>query len=94
MAETVECVVEDDDVFGEYANAFRVVREGDGLLLDFCIHQNGRAKLVSRVRVSEPFFEAMRERMIAEGMPELSVEDGLLTRDGAIVVFGNVGNNT
>jgi len=92
MAETVECLVEEEEgdevVFGKYANAFRVNQEGDSLLLDFCIHQDGRAKLVSRVRVSQPFFEAIRERMIEGGQPEFHVEDGLLTRDGSIVVFG------
>jgi len=77
MAETVDCDVEDDRIFGQYANAFRVVHEGDELLLDFCLYQDGRAKLVQRVRVTQGLFQAMLERMVEESRADLLAE-GLL----------------
>ena len=88
MAVTVECEVEEGDkVFGDYANAFRVQQEGEELLLDFCLYQDGRAKLVRRLRVTRGMFSAMVERMVEEGQSDLQLEDGLLTHEGAVVVF-------
>lgn len=87
MAATVDCEVEEDDrVFGEYANAFRVVREGDELLLDFCLYQDDRAKLVRRIRVTNGMFKAMVERLVEEGQEEFQLEDGLLTHEGSILL--------
>lgn len=87
---TVDCEVEEDDkVFGEYANAFRLLHEGDELLLDFCLYQDGRAKLVRRLRVTRGMFEAMVERM-NEGKADLRLEDGLLATGGVVVFGGSV----
>ena len=81
MAKTVDCEVEEDRVFGEYANAFRVVHEGDEMLLDFCIYHNDCAKLVRRLRVTQPLFRAILERMVEESRVDL-LEEGLLIHDG------------
>ena len=84
MAETVECEVEGDGEFGEYANSFRVVHAGDELLLDFCLYQDGRAKLVRRLRVTRSLFGAIVDRMVEERRADLMIEDGLLVHDGAV----------
>jgi hypothetical protein len=84
MAGTVECEVEGESEFGEYANSFRVVHEGDELLLDFCLYQDGRAKLVRRLRVTRGLFGAIVERMVEERRADLMMEDGRLVHDGVV----------
>jgi len=65
-SKNVSCSVQNSNTnFGEYANAFRILFDGAEVLLDFCIYseEEGIAKLVSRVRVSETFLEVMLDRI-------------------------------
>jgi hypothetical protein len=62
----LSCPVETPEVFGEYANAFRIMPAGgEDLFLDFCIYseQSNRAKVVSRVRVRPEFLSVMLNRI-------------------------------
>jgi hypothetical protein len=58
--------------FGEYANAFRVVEDGSDCLLDFLVRceTEGKAVVVSRVRVRRGFLQDIRDRL-QEDVPKL-----------------------
>ena len=66
------CPVElGDSSFGEYANAFRVMQDGQDILLDFCVYseEGNKARLVSRVRVSHAFLGVVLDRLKQDTTP-------------------------
>ena len=50
---------------GTFANAFRVLEDDDGCVLDFLVYtpSEGRAFVVARVRVSPEFLPLIRDQM-------------------------------
>lgn len=54
-----------EDEFGEFANAFRYALDGNEVLLDFCVYseRDQRARVVSRVRVSQALFSAIYQQL-------------------------------
>lgn len=62
---TVECPVETDGAYGDYANSFRVMQDGPDVILDFCLYseQEKRAKLVSRIRIPPSFLRVILARL-------------------------------
>lgn len=64
---SVECEVDlnPQSVFGTFANAFRLLEEGDGCLLEFLVYSatEQRAEVVQRVQVRREFVPAIRDRM-------------------------------
>lgn len=82
--EKVDCeVLGEDGVFGEFANAVRVLMDGDDYLLDFCIYSSreGRARLVSRVRIHKSFLPLVSARL-AEEVEAFSEDESLEFKDG------------
>ena len=73
MASTknVMCPVDVPDSYGEYANAFRIMQDGNDVVLDFCVYseQENTARLVSRVRVRPDFLEVVLDRLTAATCP-------------------------
>ena len=61
----VSCPVDTQGDFGSYANAFRVMQDGNDILLDFCVYseQDNKAKVVSRVRVPPTFLAVILSRL-------------------------------
>jgi len=60
--------------YGVYANAFRVLDEGDGdAVLDFCLYSatESKAVVVSRVRVKRDFLGSVRDRL-SESLGEIT----------------------
>lgn len=56
----------DENPFGTYANAFRIVPDNDReVFLDFCIYsaRTNTAQVVSRVRVAIDFLATVQERI-------------------------------
>jgi len=75
MMDNILCPVElGGSSFGEYANAFRVMQDGQDILLDFCVYseEGNKARLVSRVRVSHAFLGVILDRLKQDTTP---VED-------------------
>jgi hypothetical protein len=66
----VDCHVEPDASFGEYANSFRVLDDGGGseVLLDFCVYsgRDNRARVVSRIRVPLELLQVIRDRITSD----------------------------
>ena len=63
-----ECPVIIPDIcqVGEYANAFRIMPEGNNeVVLDFCVYSEAenRATVVCRIRVSRAFLPNIRNRL-------------------------------
>ena len=66
ISKDIDCdLLDSEGVLGEYANSFRVIRDGADILLDFCLYSetNKVAKLISRIRVNAEFLEIMYERL-------------------------------
>ena len=61
----VSCPVDTQGDFGSYANAFRIMQDGNDILLDFCVYseQDNAAKVVSRVRVPPTFLNVILSRL-------------------------------
>ena len=61
----VSCPVDTQGDFGSYANAFRIMQDGNDILLDFCVYseQDNAAKIVSRVRVPPTFLGVILSRL-------------------------------
>mgnify|MGYP006892407352 FL=1 len=65
-SKNVECGVNTgDNLYGAYANAFRVMVDGPDAILDFCVYseQDNSAVVVSRIRVPPNFLEVVLERL-------------------------------
>ena len=65
-SKNVECGVDTGkNLYGEYANAFRVMVDGPDAILDFCVYseQDNSAVVVSRIRVPPNFLEVVLERL-------------------------------
>lgn len=81
MASTknVMCPVDVPDSYGGYANAFRIMQDGNDVVLDFCVYseQENTALLVSRVRVRPDFLEVVLDRLIAATSPTAKHEPQL-----------------
>ncbi len=81
MASTknVMCPVDVPDSYGEYANAFRIMQDGNDVVLDFCVYseQDNKARLVSRVRVRPDFLEVVLARLQAATSPTAKLEPQL-----------------
>ena len=84
MSKKVNCKVEEENTFGNYANAFRLLFDGKDIVLDFCLYSElaGKAQLISRVRISEEFLPVIIERL------ESSLKN-LTTVNENIYVFPN-----
>lgn len=70
---------------GIFANAFRVVPDsGDECFLDFCVYsaQEGRAELVSRIRVNRSFLSVILSRLGREVQ-----ESGSMLPDGHLMLL-------
>lgn len=70
----VTCPVDTQGDYGSYANAFRIMQDGNDVVLDFCIYseQDNAAKVVSRVRVPPTFLTVILKRLqAAMQVPEL-----------------------
>lgn len=62
----VHCDVEDpEDLYGTFANSFRITQDGSEILLDFCVYseRENRARVVSRVRVSAEFLPIIHQKI-------------------------------
>ncbi len=61
----VSCPVDTGGDYGSYANAFRIMQDGNDILLDFCVYseQDNAAKVVSRVRVHPTFLGVILARL-------------------------------
>jgi len=61
----VTCPVDTQGDYGSYANAFRIMQDGNDIVLDFCIYseQDNAAKVVSRVRVPPTFLNVIMSRL-------------------------------
>lgn len=66
MTNNIDCVVQNEEVFGEYVNSFRILHDGQDILLDFCIYSQEfqKAKLVSRLRVTPTFLKILLDRVV------------------------------
>lgn len=62
---TVECVVDAEGEYGDYANAFRVLKDGPDILLDFCLYSEAenKARIVARLRVPPTFLRVVLSRL-------------------------------
>lgn len=78
----VDCPVDepDADFYGTFANAIRLQLDGQEILIDFCVwsEANNRARVVSRVRVSQDFLPVIHQKIgqdlnLTDGMPMLFV---------------------
>jgi hypothetical protein len=51
--------------YGAYANAFRIMQDGNDVVLDFCVYseQDNAARTVSRVRVPPTFLNVILARL-------------------------------
>jgi hypothetical protein len=88
---TVDCkVTSNDDPFGEYANAFRILGDGSDVLLDFCVYsaQNGTAKLISRIRINLELAAAIKDRLEESFNPVTSPTGG-----GTIYIMPEIGGS-
>jgi len=75
----VLCVVNGPaDPEGSFANSFRMLIEGEEILLDFCIYseKTSKAQVVSRVRIPAAFLDTIHEK-IGRSFKRLS-SDGVL----------------
>ena len=63
----INCPVEmqEDVVYGEYANAFRIMVDGPDAILDFCLYseETNKARVVSRLRVAKDFVGVIMARL-------------------------------
>lgn len=61
----VVCPVDVADSYGEYANAFRIMQDGNDVVLDFCVYsqQDNKARLVSRLRIRPEFLGVILSRL-------------------------------
>jgi len=61
----VTCPVDTQGDYGSYANAFRIMQDGNDVVLDFCIYseQDNAARVVSRVRVPPTFLSVILSRL-------------------------------
>lgn len=61
----VTCPVDTQGDYGAYANAFRIMQDGNDVVLDFCVYseQDNAAKTVSRVRVPPTFLNVILARL-------------------------------
>ena len=59
--------------FGEYANAFRYIIDGNEVLLDFCQYsvRSQTARVVSRVRIPQELFPVISKRL-SSGLASLN----------------------
>jgi len=65
-SKNVECGVDSGtNLYGEYANAFRIMVDGPDAILDFCVYseQDNSAVVVSRIRVHPNFLPVVLERL-------------------------------
>ena len=64
-SKNVNCPVDTQGDFGSYANAFRIMQDGNDVVLDFCLYsaQDNAAKVVSRVRVHPTFVGVVLSRI-------------------------------
>lgn len=68
----VVCAVDPpSNEFGEFANAFRYILDGNEVLLDFCIYsaRDQRARVVSRVRIPQELFPVISQRLASGLVP-------------------------
>tara|TARA_Y100000310_G_scaffold340275_2_gene435444 strand:- start:2225 stop:2524 length:300 start_codon:yes stop_codon:yes gene_type:complete len=67
MTRNIHCPVEmqEDAVYGEYANAFRILVDGPDAILDFCVYseETNKARVVSRLRVAKDFIGVIMARL-------------------------------
>lgn len=97
FTEKVACeVLGEEGVFGEFANAVRVLLDGDDYLLDFCVYspRERKARLVSRVRIHRSFLPLVSARLSEEagemtyGQGEsLEFKDGFLQKGGKLILL-------
>ena len=62
----VDCPIDPPtDEFGEFANSFRYIVDGNEVLLDFCIYsaRDNKARVVSRVRIPQELFPVILKRL-------------------------------
>lgn len=61
----VSCPVDTQGDYGSYANAFRIMQDGNDIMLDFCLYseEENAAKVVSRVRVPPTFLGVILARL-------------------------------
>ena len=62
----VNCPIEEPaDPYGEFVNSFRISSDGSEILLDFCLYSEigEKAKVVSRVRVSQEFLAVIHKKI-------------------------------
>jgi len=83
MAERrVNCQIAVPDAIadGTPVNAFRAVKDGDEWLLDFLVlsEKDGKAVVVSRVRVTSDFLAAVRSRLDSAMLDGSDVSDNVV----------------
>ena len=68
----VLCPVDVPDSYGDYANAFRIMQDGNDVVLDFCVYseQDNKARLVSRVRIRPEFVGVILSRLKEATAPQ------------------------
>jgi hypothetical protein len=73
-----EVMVPKELIHGQFANAFRILPDGQEFLLDFLVYtqQEDSAVLVARIRVQESLIQAVRERLMAD-MKEVGPRVGM-----------------
>lgn len=62
----VDCSIDPpSNEFGEFANSFRYLVDGNEVLLDFCIYsaRDKKARVVSRVRIPQELFPVISQRL-------------------------------
>jgi stress response protein SCP2 len=73
----VTCPVDTQGDFGSYANAFRIMQDGNDVLLDFCVYseQENSAKVVARVRIHPTFLNVVISRIQGALQTQEPIED-------------------